>query len=178
MRLHVGRVDHEDLLFAAFGSQPFHHAGEDPHIAPPLRSVVERLGWTILMGRIAPPQPIAIDEDYAAQNSPVIDPRLAMALREERLQPLHLLVGQPEQVAHHHPRQFGAVNHAGRETSSRSMRPEPNELAQAATHIDDGTQNTRSKVAALLEVINEKSFKLHRRIDLLVVDQIAGLRKS
>ena len=125
MRLQVGRVDHDDLLFAAFGSQPFHHPGEDPHIAPPLPSVVERLGWTILMGRIAPPQPIAIDEDYAAQHAPVIDPRLAMALGKERPQPLHLRFGQPEQVAHHHPRQFGSLNHEGTDASSRSMGPEP-----------------------------------------------------
>jgi hypothetical protein len=46
--------------------------------------------------RITPPQTIAIDEDYAAQNPPIIDARLAMALWKERSQPIHLLVRQPE----------------------------------------------------------------------------------
>jgi hypothetical protein len=113
MRLQIGRVDHDDFLLTAFGGQPFHHPGEDPHVAPSLPAVVERLGRTILPWRIAPPQPIAVDEDYPAQHTPVIDPRLAVALRKERPQPLHLLVGQPEKVAHHHPRQFGSLNHAG-----------------------------------------------------------------
>ena len=37
------------------------------------------------LGSIAPAQTIAVDEDYAAQNAPVIDARLAMALGEERI---------------------------------------------------------------------------------------------
>jgi hypothetical protein len=44
-----------------------------------------------------------------------------MALREKRLQPIHLLVLQPVKIAHYHPRQFGSLNHAGRAASSRSM---------------------------------------------------------
>ena len=88
-------------------------------------AVVERLRRAIFPWRVTPPQPIAIDEDYAAQHAPVIDSRLAMALREERLQPLHLLIGQPEKVAHHHPRQFGSLNHAGRAALSRLMGPDP-----------------------------------------------------
>jgi hypothetical protein len=74
----------------------FHHKVCDPnHVPPPLPSVVERLRRAILPRRIAPPQAIAIDEDYAAQNPPIIDARLAMALRKERPQPIHLLVRQP-----------------------------------------------------------------------------------
>jgi len=57
---------------------------------------MEGLGRAIRPRRIAPSQPVAIDEDYPAQHTPVIDPRPAMALREERLQPLHLFVGQPQ----------------------------------------------------------------------------------
>lgn len=63
---------------------------------PPFPTVVERLGQPILSRRIAPKQPIAVDEDYSVQHTPIIDHRLAMALRKERLQPLQLLVCQPE----------------------------------------------------------------------------------
>jgi hypothetical protein len=61
---------------------------------------VKGLRRAILLWRIAPPQAIAIDEDYPAQHTPVIDTRLAMALGEEGLEPSHLRVGQPEKVAH------------------------------------------------------------------------------
>jgi hypothetical protein len=46
--------------------------------------------------RIAPPQTIAIDEDYAAKKPAIIDARFAMALRKERSQPPRMLVRQPE----------------------------------------------------------------------------------
>ena len=65
MRFQVGRVDHDDLLFAAFGGQPLHHPGEDAHVAPPLPAIVEGLGRAMLPRSVTPPQPIAIDEDYA-----------------------------------------------------------------------------------------------------------------
>lgn len=119
VRLQIRRVYHDNLLLAAFGGQPLHHPGEDPPIAPPLPSVVEGLWGAILTGRITPPPPIATDEDYAAQIAPVIDAGLAMALREERPQPFHLFVGQPEKVAHLHPRQFRGLNHASRAASTR-----------------------------------------------------------
>lgn len=123
MCFQIGCIDHDDLLLAALGGQPLHHPGEDAHVAPPLPAIVEGLGRAILPRRVAPSQPIAIYEDYAAQDPSIIDPRLAMALRKKRLQPLHLLVRQPEKVAHHNPRQFGSLNHAGRAASSRSMGP-------------------------------------------------------
>lgn len=129
MRLEVGRINHDDLLLATFGGQPLHHPGEDPQITPPLPPVIERLGRAILPRRVTPSQPVAIDEDYATQHAPVIDPRLAVALREKRLQPIHLLVRQPEKVAHDHPRKFGSLNHAGRAASSRSMGPDPTQVA-------------------------------------------------
>jgi hypothetical protein len=96
MRLQVGRVDHDGLLLGTFGGQSFHHPGEDPHVTPPLPSVVEGLRRAIFTRRIAPPQAIAIDEDYTAQDPPIIDARLTVALWKERFQPLHLLVRQPE----------------------------------------------------------------------------------
>ena len=48
-----------------------------------------------------------------------------MALWKERSQPLHLLVRQPEQIAHDHPRSSGALNHAAAAASSKSMGPDP-----------------------------------------------------
>lgn len=78
---------------------------------------------------MAPPQAIAIDEDYATQHPPIIDPRLAMALRKEGLKPLHLLVRQPEKVVYHHPRQFGGVNQEATPASSQSMGPDPSTAA-------------------------------------------------
>ena len=47
--------------------------------------------WTVFLGRITPPQPVAINKDYAAENAPVINARLAMALGKEGLQTLHLV---------------------------------------------------------------------------------------
>jgi hypothetical protein len=130
MRLEVGRVDHDRLLLGTFRGQSLHHPGEDPHVAPSLPSVVKGLGRAILPWRIAPTQPVAIDKDYAAKHTSVIDPRLAMALRKKRLQPLHLLVGQPEKVAH--PRQFGSLNHPGRAASTQSMDPDPSPQSDAS----------------------------------------------
>jgi len=53
------------------------------------------LVWAILPRGIAPTQPVAVDENDAAQHSPVINPWLAMALGKIRFEPRHLLVGQP-----------------------------------------------------------------------------------
>ena len=96
MRLEIRRVDHDGLLIGALGGQSLHHPGEDPHVTPSLPTVVERLRRAILARGVAPTQAITIDEDYSAQNAPIIHPRLAVAPREERPQPLHLLVRQPE----------------------------------------------------------------------------------
>ncbi len=64
------------------GGQPLHHPGKDPHVAPTLPVVVERLGRSLIPGRIAPAQAVATDENYAAQVTPVVDAWLAMALGE------------------------------------------------------------------------------------------------
>ena len=92
MRLEVGRVNHDRPMLGALGGQSLHNPREDPQVTPLLPTVVERLRWAILARGIAPTQAIAIDEDYATQHAPIIYTRLAMALRKERLPPLHLLV--------------------------------------------------------------------------------------
>jgi len=53
-------------------------------------------GLEIFPRCIAPPQAIAVDEDDAAQNPPVINALAAMALRKIGLKARHLLVRQPE----------------------------------------------------------------------------------
>ena len=108
VRLEIGGVDHHCLPVGALGRKPLHHPGENSHVAPALPSVVERLRSTILHGRIGPTQAITIDEDYTAQDPPIVDPRFAMALWKERPQPRHLLVAQPERIAHHAPISLGA----------------------------------------------------------------------
>ncbi len=82
MRFQVGRVDRDGLLLGALGGQTFHDPSKDPHVAPTLPAVIERLRRSIFPGRVAPAQAIAIDEDYAAQDTPVVDAWLAMALGE------------------------------------------------------------------------------------------------
>jgi hypothetical protein len=78
--LEIGRVDHHRLWNGYLGSQAIHHAGEGPLLAPALPAAVEGLRWTIFLGRIAQAQAIAIDENYSAQHSPIIDGQLAVAL--------------------------------------------------------------------------------------------------
>ena len=45
-------------------------------------------------------QAMTINEYYTTQDPTVIDTRLAMALREERLEADHLRIRQPEKIAH------------------------------------------------------------------------------
>jgi hypothetical protein len=78
MRLHACRVDHDDLLLGSLGGQPLHHPGKDHNVAPLLTTVVEGLGRTVLTGRMSLYQPVAVDKDYAAQRSSVIEARLAL----------------------------------------------------------------------------------------------------
>lgn len=56
--------------------------------------VVQRLVRTVLAACISPAQTIAVDEYDTAQHPPVVHSRLALALEEERTQPLDLLVMQ------------------------------------------------------------------------------------
>jgi hypothetical protein len=61
------------------------------------------------------------DEDCLAWCLPIIGTRFDVPICEERLQPLHLRVSQPEKAAHHDSREFEGVNRAGGETSSGSL---------------------------------------------------------
>lgn len=70
------------------------------HSPPALPTVVEGLGGPVFLRRITPPQPIAVEEDYAAENAAIIDAGLAMTLGKERLQAFHLGIAQPVKIAH------------------------------------------------------------------------------
>ncbi len=69
-----------------------------PFVAPPFPAIVEYLRRAIFLRRIAPAPAIATDEDYAAQNPPIIDARLAMALGKEGLKSRHLRVRQRKRL--------------------------------------------------------------------------------
>jgi hypothetical protein len=109
--LEIGRVNHHRLRDGGLGGKPSHQPCENTLVAPPLPTVVEGLRRAIILRRIAPAQAIAIDEDYAAQYPPVIDPRLAVALGEKGLQTGHLRIGKPEKIAHD-PVSLRRLNHA------------------------------------------------------------------
>ena len=98
--LEIGRIDHDRLVLGALSGQADHDPGEDPVVtlAPP--TVVEGLDGPIFLRRITPPQPIAVDEDYAAENAAIIDAGLAMTLGKERLQAFHLGIAQQVKIAH------------------------------------------------------------------------------
>src|SRR5690606_21664807 len=98
--LEVGCVDHDRLVLGPLGSKADHDPGKDAVVAPALPAVVEGLGRTVFLWRVAPAQAIAIDEDYAAEDATIINTGLAMALGKERLQTLHLGVRQPVKIAH------------------------------------------------------------------------------
>ena len=135
MRLEVGRVNHDGLVLGALSGQADHDPGEDPVVTPTLPTVVEGLGRSVFLRRIAPPQPIAIDKDYAANDTEVINARLAMALGEfggsgnspgdcfpdKRLQARHLRLGKPVKIAHRSV-SLQSLNHA---KNLKSMGLEP-----------------------------------------------------
>ena len=70
MGLQIGGVDHDRRLLAVISRQADHHLGKDAFVAPPFPTVMECLVRAIFLGRISPPQAIAIDEDNATQDAP------------------------------------------------------------------------------------------------------------
>ena len=101
MRFQIGRIDHNGGRLHHIGGQSLEYSGEHPHFAPTIPAVVECLGRAVFLRCIAPAQSTAIDNDSPAENTTIIDSWAAMALGEEGLEPCHLLVAQPEKIAHH-----------------------------------------------------------------------------
>ncbi len=102
MCLQIGGVNYHRAFFAVLGRQTSHHQREDAPITRPLPAVAERLVRVVLRRRVAPAQPIAVDEDNPAQHTPIIDARLAVGLREIGLKTQHLRVRQPDEIRHVH----------------------------------------------------------------------------
>lgn len=96
MDLQMGGIDHHSRPPPVLSGQAHHDPGEDASIAPTFLSVVECLVGAILPWGVAPPQAIAIDENNAAQDSPVIEPGLAVRLRKIRIKMRHLLIARLE----------------------------------------------------------------------------------
>ena len=95
MRFEVGCIEGDRRMVRGFGSQTRYYPHQHPHITPPLPTVVDGLVGAILSRCISPAQAVVIDEDNAGENTPVVDKRYAMAIREIWPQPLHLTLAQP-----------------------------------------------------------------------------------
>lgn len=85
MCLQMGRIDHQCVGAATLIRQSEEHFCEDALLAPPLPAAVKCLVRPVFQRRIAPSQAIAINEDNATQNPPVVNSGLAMGLREKGL---------------------------------------------------------------------------------------------
>jgi hypothetical protein len=122
VRLCVGCVDHFYHGIVGLRSQLGHDCGNHPHPAPPLPSVIERLRRTIGDRHVFLHQPIALYEDYPAQNTLIIDLGLATGLCEIRAQPFCLRFRQPEKLLIIFPH-VRSLNHAASRRSNRFMGP-------------------------------------------------------
>src|SRR5680860_436640 len=100
MPLQVGCVDHERVCFVALIGQFEKHPDEHTFVVPALPTAVEGLVRPVDRRRITPPQAIAIDEYYPAQNALIVNAWLSVGLWEERLQLCHLIIAQPVKIAH------------------------------------------------------------------------------
>jgi hypothetical protein len=92
VRLRMGRVDHDDLGLLRLRRQFSQVLGEHAHPVPPFQAVVGRLWRSTHLRRIGSARPIVIDEDNAAQNTPIINTWLSMALWKIGPKPRHLPV--------------------------------------------------------------------------------------
>lgn len=82
----------------------------DPHAlgGPTDETIVERLARAVDIRRIGPATPGLQHVNNAADHPPVVDARLApRVLRQQRLKPRELFLGQPEMIANHRQSPFG-----------------------------------------------------------------------
>lgn len=73
MLLEIDVVNHGCFLFTMLSSQTDYHLGKDAFFAPPFPTVVEGLVRAIVFEHVSPLQAIAIAEDNATQDVPVIN---------------------------------------------------------------------------------------------------------
>lgn len=68
-------------MFCSFRHrQAVHHLDKNALVAPAFPAVIQRFHRAIFLQRIAPPEPVAIDENDADQHTPIIYTLAAMAL--------------------------------------------------------------------------------------------------
>ena len=75
-------VDHQLVGLAALGRQRRKDAVEDAQAAPADGPVVYCLVRAVILGSVAPAQTVANDEDDAANDATVINPRHPVRLRK------------------------------------------------------------------------------------------------
>ena len=137
-RLSVSRVDLTDFGTAASQASPSVSRAKMPVLPHRFQRLQRVFGSPYSFGASHHRKPLRLVKIMPLRTRPlsrfagkplpgngIIDSRHAMALREERPKPGHLCVRQPEKIAHHHPHQFGGLNHAAGAESSRSMGPDP-----------------------------------------------------
>src|SRR3546814_8729654 len=99
MGLQMGRIDHQLIRLPTLGSQRSEYLVEHAEPAPSDEAVVDRLGWAVFGRRVTPAQAIPDHEDDTAHDPPIVDPRYTVRQREIRLNPAHLRLRQPNQIA-------------------------------------------------------------------------------
>ncbi len=90
-------------VHATLSSPPL---GKDALIAPALPTIAECLEQPVFLRRIPPPQPIAMDEDNATQDPPIIDAGFTVGFRKDGRKTQHLRIRQPEKIRHAHRSAF------------------------------------------------------------------------
>ena len=97
MRLHMRTVDQHFGRRTALGRQRFEHGTPDALLGPALVPVVQRLAGAIDRRRVLPAAARLQHMHDAADHPPIIDPRhTARLVRQQRPQPLPLLIAQPK----------------------------------------------------------------------------------
>ncbi len=100
MRLEVGGVDHDLLGISATFGKFNEDAAENAHLAPADEPVVDCLVWPVAWRNVAPPQPVADQEDDPTDHPAIIHPGDAMRERKERRYPRHLGFGKQDHLGH------------------------------------------------------------------------------
>ena len=96
----MGGVDHDPVGFSSLARQLGEDAIEHAQAAPADEAVVDRFVRAVILGRIAPHQPVLDNLDDRRHNAPVIDPWNSMRKREKRLDPAHLRRAQQKWDIH------------------------------------------------------------------------------
>ena len=79
--LEMGRIDHDRLAIRCLRhSQALQHLEKDALVTPAFPAVRKRLGGAIFLWRILPPETVAVNEDNAAQNAPIISALTTIAI--------------------------------------------------------------------------------------------------